>query len=139
MKWSGLALALLVGCVCRPGTVDCDGECLDVRYDRDNCGACGNQCAPGSVCSDQRCVTRGATGQSCSTDSNCDDGNECNGRERCVNHVCFGGEAVQCDDGVMCTRDVCEPGHGCVSTPDSSLCGAHERCTAKGTSGCSAH
>src|SRR6058998_3296826 len=37
-------------CVCPPGLTDCGGYCADLRYDSDNCGACGNTCAGSKVC-----------------------------------------------------------------------------------------
>ena len=40
---------------CPMGLTSCDGECVDVRYDPDNCGACGFTCAT-PHCADGRCV-----------------------------------------------------------------------------------
>ncbi|KAK0114929.1 hypothetical protein ONS96_013403 [Cadophora gregata f. sp. sojae] len=35
----------------------CGGLCKDVRYDRDNCGACRNACPAGDICDNLRCST----------------------------------------------------------------------------------
>ncbi len=38
----------------------------------------------------------------------CDDGNFCNGEEKCVEGVCQPGEPVDCDDGIECSIDSCD-------------------------------
>lgn len=44
-------------CVCsEPGTIDCDGECVDVATDARHCGACGTACGAGQVCEGSACV-----------------------------------------------------------------------------------
>lgn len=49
----------------------------------------------------------------CTGDEECDDGQWCNGEERCVNHVCKPGVPVDCDDGDACTDDTCNESTGC--------------------------
>jgi hypothetical protein len=41
---------------CGPGTMPCDGTCIDVQSDRSNCGFCGFACDSGKVCSNGSCV-----------------------------------------------------------------------------------
>jgi hypothetical protein len=41
----------------------CSDLCVDVRVDRENCGACGNQCAAGQACSAGQCAPSCADGQ----------------------------------------------------------------------------
>ena len=52
--WSVLVLAgcatPLVGGECREGFTPCDGLCVDLQTDRQNCGACGNACATAEAC-----------------------------------------------------------------------------------------
>jgi hypothetical protein len=52
-------------------------------------------------------------------DTQCDDGNYCNGRERCViGHGCQPGAVVTCEDGIACTIDACvEPTKSCLHSP----------------------
>jgi hypothetical protein len=40
----------VVGGDCRDGFGWCDGECLDLQSDEDNCGSCGHECRPGVTC-----------------------------------------------------------------------------------------
>jgi len=54
----------------------------------------------------------------CEQDADCDDGNSCNGAERCLDLVCTPGDAPNCDDGNICTSDSCDSATGnCVATP----------------------
>ncbi len=59
----------------------------------------------------------------CVVAADCDDGNPCNGSERCVDDLCRPGSPIVCDDGVDCTADTCDETSGeCLYLPD------HERC-----------
>lgn len=66
----------------------------------------------------------------CTTATDCDDGLECNGVERCVAGRCEAGTAIACDDGVPCTRDLCDEARGAVCTfsPDDAMCGGGMSC-----------
>jgi hypothetical protein len=76
-------------CGPNPNLGACAGTCLDLRFDDDNCGACGNECGAGEVCVDGVCDTCAearltSCGGACSdlkTDAdNCGTcGNECGG------------------------------------------------------------
>src|SRR5436190_8501530 len=43
--------------LCQGGQIACGPTCVDPASDMRNCGACGNVCAAGSVCSSGRCGT----------------------------------------------------------------------------------
>lgn len=63
----------------------------------------------------------------CLADAHCDDGEFCNGPERCVAQLCTAGTPPECDDGLFCTgTEVCTFGVGCVSSgnpcPDAASC-----------------
>ncbi len=52
--------------------------------------------------------------RACLVDSECANGNLCDGIERCVAGVCQSGAPLQCDDGDPCTVDSCVPTAGCA-------------------------
>ncbi len=59
----------------------------------------------------------------CARDGDCDDGDLCNGVERCVAGECIAGEPLLCADDNPCTIDECDPEQGCVFEPnDAGLC-----------------
>lgn len=62
---------------------------------------------------DARIASRGG----CVSDTQCDDGNVCNGLETCLAGACQRGPALRCDDGVSCTEDRCDPMVGCQTIP----------------------
>lgn len=123
---------------------ECD-DTTDIR--NDGCESCrfscrldencddGNECNGEERCTDHRCVggdappdgtacaeTRGTcmaescVPNSCEADADCNDGNECNGVERCVDTECVPGAPMDCGDGNACTTDTCERGVGCIRT-----------------------
>jgi len=67
----------------------------------------------------------------------CDDGSACTERDRCSAGECIG-RAINCDDGVDCTQDLCDPQRGCVAVGDDSQCVDEDPCTIDrcGDSGC---
>jgi hypothetical protein len=122
---------------------------------------------PAKPCFTVQCVA--ATGECLYTAINCDDGNNCNLGQQCdVNTgacpvktpvICptdscnlgacdpltgsCSSTAVNCDDGIDCTRDSCDVNSGCQNVPDDSFCVSSNVCadskctgTTKGTSGC---
>lgn len=55
-------------------------------------------------------------------DQDCDDGDQCNGKEVCDPvRGCLPGKKLNCDDGIACTSDTCVKGM-CVNKPVDSLC-----------------
>src|SRR5262249_18328612 len=81
--------------------------------DNDN-PVCGNGFTEGSeLCDDGNMVNGDGCDNtcvfSCSTDPNCDDGNACNGVEKCADHKCAAGTAMS--DGALCgTGKLCKGG-----------------------------
>jgi len=67
-----------------------------------------------------------ATCGECAVDADCDDGDACNGAERCAGALCQAGQAPACDDDNACTQDSCQPAQGCVNDPvaNGTECGA---------------
>ena len=88
------------GAGCPAGVPDeCDGSCVELMSDPDNCGGCGNQCPPTAGCIDGQCEAPcqdgggslcGATCVDLSSDQNncgmC--GNACVGLQLCVGGSC---------------------------------------------------
>ncbi|MCK6546720.1 hypothetical protein L6R52_12790 [Myxococcota bacterium] len=77
----------------------------------------------------------------CTADAECDDGLRCTGQERCVLGVCRDG-ADPCDDGVACTRDLCEESTvACTWVADDTRCNDGNQCTddvCNASTGCTA-
>lgn len=88
-------------------------------------------------------VGSGPCGAGCTLNSQCDDGQFCNGAETCVSGSCQAGSAPNCNDGVACTTDSCnESTDSCSNVPnngacnDGLFCNGAETCSA--TLGCQA-
>jgi len=73
---AGVCVSAAVGCgsggPCQAGSVCCEADCVDLKYDARHCGACGLACGNGETCCDGECIdTRsniehcGACGVSC--------------------------------------------------------------------------
>lgn len=133
-------------CACPVGTARCDGACLDLSINEDNCGACGNQCLSGEFCVSGTCVCGlttcydacvdldtsvdhcGGCGDACKPTEICVSGNcgcpagteECNG-VACVDYATDFDNCGYCED--PCderTADTCVGG--------SCKCGSGARC-----------
>ncbi|MCA9533397.1 MAG: hypothetical protein KC593_06960 [Myxococcales bacterium] len=114
---------LLLGCVCAPGRVDCDDQCVDVETNPLHCGGCGVRCLSGEVCYQAQCRSGLPVGAPCIDEDGCDDGQFCNGRETCVEGACRQGQSVDCSDPFECTVEICDESiKACLSVPD------HQRC-----------
>src|SRR5262249_4010461 len=62
----------------------------------------------------------------CDANSQCDDGNACDGVETCAQGSCVAGAAPAVDDGDVCTADPCDPATGGQHPriPATTCCGA---------------
>lgn len=125
--WPGVATTdLCAGVDCDDGvtcTVDaCDsatGLCSNVADD--------SFCDDGLFCNGAETCDTGNDCQAgepepdcCKLDSDCDDGNACNGLESCdlAFNMCVLESPVDCDDGLPCTTDECDPDTGmCAHCP----------------------
>jgi hypothetical protein len=91
--------------------------------------ALGPECDDGHVCTvDARDPIAGCTHAPvpgcCTADADCADGLLCNGVETCDESAgeCRTGTPPTCDDGVLCTRNACDPALGCVNVPVAGCC-----------------
>jgi hypothetical protein len=108
---------------CPTGQTRCANGCVDLQTASNNCGACGNTCSNGTVCSAGSCVCQGATtlcSGSCvdltSDTNNCGAcGTVCGAGTTCVGGTCTGG----CPSGqTSCSGS-------CVDlTSDNNNCGS---------------
>src|SRR5207244_8934477 len=57
--------------------------------------------------------------RACTTDTECDDGNVCDGAEYCQAGVCYSRTPLVCDDGDPCTVNTCDPNLGCQFQPSA--------------------
>lgn len=127
-------------------TTICGGACVDLATNANNCGACGNVCPTGGVCTSGICgcpagsvMCSGPTGPVCtnvaSSPTNCGAcGNVCGTGMACVSGMCTFAPS-SCSDGIKngtetgidcgggaCPR--CGTGRTCVTNSDclSSIC-----------------
>jgi hypothetical protein len=137
-------------CICDNNYVNCDGDwsngCeINTNNDTNNCGICGNSCDDGNVCTTDVCsegscswtpITCGdnasCSGGSCVCDAgytDCD-GDWSNGCEINTNNdtnncgIC----GNSCDDGNVCTTDVCFGG-ACNNSNNTNNCNDINACT----------
>ncbi len=141
-------LETCVGGTCLSGTVhDCDDgiECTNDVCDEivDGCkhipdnALCDNGvfcdgaetcavisgCIAGGAPCPALCDETAGTCVDCLADADCDNGVYCDGVETCLGGTCQGGVAVECDDGLSCTADICDEGLGaCDNVPDNAAC-----------------
>ena len=84
--------------ICQPGLVACNGVCVNLQSESNNCGSCGTTCTAPAVCASGSCNTTCAQGYQKCTDS-------------CVNLATDSGHCGSCDKvcdaGVPCYGGVC--------------------------------
>ena len=119
---------------CSTGAVRCGGRCVVLATSNDNCGACGQPCAPTESCGGARCLPADCSGTDCAGDQLC-----LNARceeKRCVDVVCQSGET--CYQGTCrpescgataCLRGFVCIGGACIEVACSGVsCASGERC-----------
>ena len=82
---------------------------------------------PAEDCDDGNQVTGDCCSATCLFDTSgtsCADNNLCNGSETCnASGTCLPGVPLSCDDGDLCTQDLCSPSSGCQATSGpASVC-----------------
>lgn len=136
------------------GVVACSGgmlqadTCQPKSATVENCDNLDNDCNgvvdndvvvanDGNVCTDDVCVN-GAEAHLAKTDeTNCNDGDICNGSETCQAGVCASGTPLVCDDGNACNGlETCDGAQGCVGGvapdcgEDNNVCNGVTSCDA---------
>ena len=119
---------------CDTGSNTCVFTPDDNLCDTNVCGA--NQiCNPNLGCEDRSpiscnddvaCTVDTCSDNAChndTEDARCDDGNACNGLETCDALTgCRAGTPLDCNDGIACTVDSCDPVAGCMHEARNTLC-----------------
>ncbi len=143
---------------CTMNDVCYEGNCIGEPLDADDDGHVADGCPGGTDCNDSDPainpdVFEGPAGSGvcddgidndcdgftdvddatcgeCNQDSDCDDGNICNGQETCVSNTCQAGTPRDCNDDNQCTDDFCSPIDGCVNVnDDTNTCSDGDPCT----------
>jgi len=116
----------ILGCVSEPHAGPCDDGDQCTTGDVCQSGLCAGtplSCDDGNVCTtdhcgqDIGCFYTFNDGISCSDQNACTVGDLCNAMGGCI----FGA-ALNCDDGVKCTKDSCDTSVGCLNILDTDDC-----------------
>ena len=122
------------GCLHLPAEGSCnDGDVCTIN---DSCvgGECSGgvelNCDDGDPCTEDAC----AEGLGCLhnplTDVECDDSDPCTVTDSCVVGECVGSGELACEDGDVCTQNLCVAEVGCVFPPDNGVaCDDANACT----------
>ncbi|MDI1451741.1 hypothetical protein, partial [Polyangium sp. 6x1] len=106
--------------VCASDGVDCTNEVCNEPSGTCSSSADSSKCPAGQLC--VPLIGGCTTAQPCTTNAQCDDGDACNGIEYC-DVVCKASAPVNCNDGVPCTVDTCNPQTGaCSNVPNNNVC-----------------
>jgi len=97
-----------------PTSAECSGKARDCND--------LNDCTSDFCQSGKGCVHNTVAGA-------CEDGNKCTTGDFCVGKTCTKGKFLICDDGNLCTQDVCASKAGCVAKPHSQPCSDGNPCT----------
>ena len=79
-------------------------------------------CNDGVPCTDDSCDEANKACLFVPNHAKCSNNDVCDGLETCTATGCQGGISLNCNDGVLCTDDTCDPLAGCVNTPDDTFC-----------------
>ncbi len=102
-----------------------NGECVFTESD------CDDQ----NECTIDLCLAAGCTTMNIADGTSCDDDNFCTVDSTCQNGVCDAGSINLCDDGLLCTEDLCDSVVGCTHKDNSKQCAAFE-CMSQDIYGC---
>ena len=129
---------------CGFGEMMCNGACVNVQADQNNCGGCGTTCSGGRTCQNSQCACPSGLldcNNSCvaSDATHCGSCvNSCSSGEVCNNNACMGscGSLMPCGTGCCqanqtCTNNACVDNTGTAGTSGSGTAGT----TGSGTAG----
>lgn len=119
------------GCLNKNNSHPCNDTDLCTTNDKCKAGSCTGtfvSCEDGDPCTADTCQALSGCTNSKVNGPNCNDGDACTGGDLCTATGCKGG-AVSCDDGNVCTLDVCNPKSGCANVPADGACDDGDACT----------
>ncbi len=120
------------GCIHTANSMPCNDNNACTTNDLCDGGACQASgqllCDDGNPCTADTCdSTVGCL--HAPTDGACDDGNACTLVDQCIQGLCQGSLAPNCDDSNVCTTDSCDPATGCVHGLNQAPCDDANVCT----------
>jgi hypothetical protein len=142
---NGMALNCNDGNPCSQDSCNSESGC-EYENNTDPCQD-GNQCTVGDSCLDGDCVGGNPMtcddGNPCTNDSCeptkgclfeanqavCNDYNPCTEGDHCEEGVCLPLKMLDCNDGNLCTDDICDAQKGCTYTMNSAPCDDLNECT----------
>jgi len=121
----------LAGCTHVPNQTACDDMNACTESDKCTNGWClGTQldCNDGNVCTDDGCDADAGCVHTANT-APCNDQDICTLNDQCQDSNCMGGAELVCDDGNLCTDDLCNPDNGCEFVFNQAPCDDGNGCT----------
>jgi len=113
------------GCCNELTTCDDVDECTTDECVDGQCAYAALDCDDENVCTYDACDAAAGCLHTYNEVS-CDDGSVCTKHDKCSLGACEGGIPLDCEDGLECTLDTCDPAEGCENEP---LCGDGILCT----------
>ena len=122
----------LKGCLHTNNTLACDDQDPCTLQDKCSGGSCvgtaPKDCDDDNPCTNDICIP--LAGCSHSNNSNpCDDSDKCTVGDSCVAGSCVPGQTSSCNDGNVCTDDLCDPALGCYHNTNAAACDDFNPCT----------
>jgi len=116
---------------CASSEEACDGACVDMTRDVDNCGGCGNVCDIGEVCDAGTCLATDTQNVCMINNGGCDADAMCmdiGGSAACACNPGFVGDGMACDPCALCDPTqyasmMCTPFNQTVCTTCAPECG----------------
>ena len=119
----------LIGSACHgPGEINPENACLICDPDQFPNAWSNRNCNDGNLCTDDSCDP--ASG--CRNTNNiapCNDNDACTQGDTCGGGSCQAGSPLICNDGKVCTDDLCDPDTGCLFVNNTSACDDGDICT----------
>ena len=111
------------GRVCSGGRSCCNGFCVNTQISETNCGECGKRCAAGQTCCGGKCVDTETDTNNCGTCAEvCGPNQNCQGGDCCLKlRSACQSAAACCQDGGQ-TPTTCFTYTACGSTPSGTRC-----------------